>query len=52
VWARSYDRPVRDLLSLQAAVATLIAKDVNVAVTPRLEQRLAVRIGLLEPPLP
>ena len=52
VWARSYDRPVRDLLSLQAAVASLIAKDVNVAVTPRLEQRLAVRIGLLEPPLP
>jgi TolB-like protein len=52
LWARSYDRPIRDLLSLQAAVATVIAKEVNVAVTPRLEQRLAIRIGLFEPPLP
>jgi TolB-like protein len=52
LWARSYDRPIRDLLSLQAAVATAITKEVNVAVTPRLEQRLALRIGLLNLPLP
>lgn len=52
VWARSYDRPVGDLLSLQAAVASLIAKEVNVAVTPRLEERMALRAGLFEQPLP
>jgi TolB-like protein len=52
VWARSYDRPVRDLLSLQSAVASIIAKEVNVAVTPRLGQRLALHIGLFDPPLP
>jgi TolB-like protein len=52
VWARSYDRPVRDLLSLQSAVAGIIAQEVSVAVTPRLERRLALHIGLFEPPLP
>jgi TolB-like protein len=45
VWARSYDRPVRDLLALQAAVAGIIAKEVGVAVGPRLEQRMARRFG-------
>jgi TolB-like protein len=52
LWARSYDRPIRDLLALQAAVATAIAKEVSVAVMPRVEQRLALRIGLFDPPLP
>lgn len=52
LWARSYDRPVRDLLALQAGVAAIIAKEVHVAMAPRLEQRLAIRIGLFEPPLP
>jgi TolB-like protein len=47
LWARSYDRPIRDLLSLQAAVADIITKEVSVAVAPRLEQRLALRIGPL-----
>jgi TolB-like protein len=36
LWARSYDRPVRALLSLQADVAMAIARDVDVAVAPRL----------------
>ena len=32
LWAKSYDRAIRDVLSLQAEVATTIAKEVNVAV--------------------
>jgi hypothetical protein len=43
---------VRHLLALQAAVAGIIAKDVEMAMGPRLDQRLAIRIGLFEPPLP
>jgi TolB-like protein/Tfp pilus assembly protein PilF len=43
LWARSYDRAVRDVLSLQAEVATAIAKEVNVTVAPRLELRFARR---------
>jgi TolB-like protein len=52
LWARSYDRPVRDLLTLEAAVAGMIAKEVNAAVAPRLEQRVALRSGFFESPLP
>jgi TolB-like protein len=36
LWARSYDRSVHALLSLQADVATAITRDVDVAVAPRL----------------
>ena len=38
LWAKSYDRAVRDVLSLQSEVATAIAKEVNVTVSPRLAE--------------
>ena len=39
LWARSYDRAVRDLLGLQAELAAAIAREVNIAVSPRLAER-------------
>lgn len=39
IWAKSYDRDVRDLLSLQAEVATAIAREVNTAIAARLAAR-------------
>ena len=39
LWARSYDRSVKDVLSLQAEVARSIAKEIIVAVAPRLIER-------------
>jgi TolB-like protein/Tfp pilus assembly protein PilF len=48
LWARSYDRSVKDVLSLQAEVATSIAKEINVAVAPRLQERFASR-GSIDP---
>ena len=48
LWARSYDRRVKDVLSLQAEVATSIAKEINVAVAPRLQERFARR-GAIDP---
>lgn len=48
LWARSYDRAVRDVLSLQAEVATAIAKEINVTMAPRLEQRFA-SLGTIDP---
>jgi TolB-like protein len=38
LWARSYDRGVKDVLSLQAEVAKSIAQEIIVAVAPRLRQ--------------
>ena len=35
LWAKSYDRAVFDVLSLQAEVATTIAKDVNLTISTR-----------------
>ena len=35
LWARSYDRPIRNLLPVQAEVARRIVSDVNVALGPR-----------------
>ena len=46
LWARSYDRSVKDVLSLQAEVATAIAKEINVAVAPRLQERFAGRAAI------
>jgi TolB-like protein len=48
LWAKSYDRAVRDILSLQAEVATAIAKEVNIAISPRLAQRFPGR-GSIDP---
>ncbi|MDQ6892589.1 MAG: tetratricopeptide repeat-containing serine/threonine-protein kinase [Acidobacteriota bacterium] len=41
VWARSYDRDLRDALSLQSEVARAVAAEVRTAVTPGEEARLA-----------
>ena len=35
VWARSYDRPIRNLLPVQAEMARSIAKDVSAALAGR-----------------
>ncbi len=48
LWAKSYDRAVRDVLSLQSEVATAIAKEINVAISPRLAERFASR-GSIDP---
>jgi TolB-like protein len=46
LWAKSYDRAVRDVLGLQAEFATAIATEVNVALSSRLATRaLLVRVG-------
>jgi TolB-like protein/DNA-binding winged helix-turn-helix (wHTH) protein len=41
IWARTYDRDLRDVLALQSAVATAIADEVNVTVAPQYKHRLA-----------
>jgi TolB-like protein/Flp pilus assembly protein TadD len=46
LWARNYDRTLRDVLTLQAEVATAVAREVNVAVTPRRQGRLANRAAV------
>lgn len=43
LWAGTYDRSLRDILSIQAEVATAIAKEVKVAVTPIQQERFAQR---------
>jgi TolB-like protein/Tfp pilus assembly protein PilF len=43
VWARSYDRTLRDVLGLQGEVAAAIAKEVKGALTPAQQGRLAER---------
>ena len=43
VWARSYDRTLRDILSLQGEVAAAIAGEVKGALSPALQGRLTSR---------
>jgi TolB-like protein/Tfp pilus assembly protein PilF len=43
LWAQSYDRTVRDILTLQAEVATAIGKEVRGAVAPDLTRAAAAR---------
>jgi tetratricopeptide (TPR) repeat protein len=43
IWARSYDRTLRDVLALQGEVATAIARQVRGAITPRQQERLSGR---------
>jgi serine/threonine protein kinase len=42
LWAESYDRDLRDVLSLQDQVARQIAREVRVQLTPQEEEQLAV----------
>src|SRR5437660_9517467 len=48
LWAESYDRDLRDVLALQTEVARGVAKEVQVRLTPREQERLA-RTRLLDP---
>ena len=41
LWARSYERDLRDVLSLQGEVARAVTKEIRAAVTPQEEARLA-----------
>jgi len=41
LWADSYDRPARDVLSLHGEVARAVAKGIKVTLTPQEETRLA-----------
>ena len=41
LWTQSYDRDLRDVLSLHSQVAMAVAKEIQVAVTPAEEARLA-----------
>jgi len=43
LWSQEYDRDLRDVLDLQADVATAIAGQIRITVTPGEQQRLAVR---------
>jgi len=40
LWARSYERSVRDVLNLQSEVARTIAREIRVSLTPQEEARL------------
>ncbi|MBI4166883.1 MAG: alpha/beta fold hydrolase [Acidobacteria bacterium] len=41
LWAQSYNRELRDVLSLQSEVARAIAREIRITVTPEEEKRLA-----------
>ena len=41
LWARSYHRDLRDILTLQGEIARAIADEIEIALTPRTEARLA-----------
>ncbi len=40
MWARTYDRDLRDVIALQSAVATAIADEIQVRLTPQYKLRL------------
>jgi TolB-like protein/DNA-binding winged helix-turn-helix (wHTH) protein/Flp pilus assembly protein TadD len=46
LWAESYDRELKDLLTLQDSVARIIAKQIHVTLTPGQQTRLPAQAGL------
>jgi TolB-like protein/DNA-binding winged helix-turn-helix (wHTH) protein len=40
IWAQTYDRDLQDVLTLQSAVATAIANEIQVRITPDVQSRL------------
>ena len=50
LWARSYDRTLRDVLALQGQLASRSPREMKVAITPRQQGRLAER-GAIDPAL-
>jgi len=49
IWARSYDRKVNDVLSLQADVAQAIATEIEAKLTSRDQSRLAAKKRIVDP---
>lgn len=49
IWARSYDRRISDVLSLQAAVAQAIATEIEINLTPGEQSRLAAKKRIVDP---
>jgi TolB-like protein/DNA-binding winged helix-turn-helix (wHTH) protein/Tfp pilus assembly protein PilF len=49
IWAKSYDRKISDILSLQGDVAREIAKEVQIKLTPEQESRLAAKARTVDP---
>jgi TolB-like protein/DNA-binding winged helix-turn-helix (wHTH) protein/Flp pilus assembly protein TadD len=41
LWAQSYEQDLRDVLAMQAEMATAIAREIQIKVTPQEQQRLA-----------
>jgi TolB-like protein/DNA-binding winged helix-turn-helix (wHTH) protein/Tfp pilus assembly protein PilF len=49
IWARSYDRGISDVLSLQADVAQAIATEIKINLTPGEKSRLAAKKRTVDP---
>ncbi len=49
LWAKSYDRKISDILSLQGDVARAIAAEVQIKLTPDQESRLAAKTRPVDP---
>jgi TolB-like protein/DNA-binding winged helix-turn-helix (wHTH) protein/Flp pilus assembly protein TadD len=49
IWARSYDRRISDVLSLQADVAQAIATEIEINLTPGEQSRLAAKKRTVDP---
>ena len=43
LWAKSYERDMKDILALQSEIAQAVASEIRVALTPREQARLAKR---------
>ena len=48
LWARSYERDLSDILTLQSEVARAIAQEIRIALTPEEEERL-IRVRPVDP---
>jgi len=46
LWAASYDRDLRDMLSLQHEIAATIARQVQITLSPRTQARLATAVAV------
>jgi TolB-like protein/DNA-binding winged helix-turn-helix (wHTH) protein/Tfp pilus assembly protein PilF len=49
LWARSYDRKIGDIVSLQGEIARTIAAEIQIKLTPEEQSRLAARMKPVDP---
>jgi TolB-like protein/DNA-binding winged helix-turn-helix (wHTH) protein/Tfp pilus assembly protein PilF len=49
LWAKSYDRQIGDILSLQGEIARAIAAEIQIKLTPEEQSRLAARTRTVDP---